>query len=535
MYILEKSTNKIIIKDYLNTNREVFNSNSEKSEKYEIYGIYGIVEFNESEYLIVIRDANKVGTLNKKPVYMIKSVKIFTIKGNKDYNVINTIYDFFKIPGIYFSEFEIFKRYISFLKSSEDGIDFIFNKYPLSIYKKNHKHFIVKCIQGYFGKWNNLCLISRRLPDRAGARYFSRGCDNNGKCSNFVETEQIIENESAYIHLRGSIPLKWKHIMSWKYMPKISLNDKNEKINNSEINNIKKENCDQKEKYSDFSITNMFNFRDKSVNDLSDTLINIQKKIFIKSTEYLKTRYNQQIIYLNLINETGYEGKIYNLYKTILVNETSYHLNFHKSLDKEHVALKLSKICGYTTKDKIQTVIIRTNCIDCLDRTNSMQYLIGHNVLFDQLCDYFKKLKLKDNSTIYLEKLKIMFLENGNNLSIQYAGTPALLHNNIYKNKNAVITRIDDFLYSLKRYWINRTQHGNLQNSYNILCGIKNNGTIRNYQKTLNNALFILWGIFLILSISKKRKFYENFIYLIILFFLGLSLSSSFINFPIEY
>ena len=34
--------------------------------------------------------------------------------------------------------------------------------------------------------------ISRRSVDRAGTRMFSRGADENGFASNFVETEQIV-------------------------------------------------------------------------------------------------------------------------------------------------------------------------------------------------------------------------------------------------------------------------------------------------------------------------------------------------------
>ncbi|TRY76987.1 hypothetical protein TCAL_17357 [Tigriopus californicus] len=50
--------------------------------------------------------------------------------------------------------------------------------------------FIFKCgIQGQDVDW---ILVSRRSNRRVGTRFFLRGCDDHGRVSNFVETEQIV-------------------------------------------------------------------------------------------------------------------------------------------------------------------------------------------------------------------------------------------------------------------------------------------------------------------------------------------------------
>ena len=36
----------------------------------------------------------------------------------------------------------------------------------------------------------------------------------------------------------------------------------------------------------------------------------------------------------------------------------------------------------------MQTGIVRTNCVDCLDRTNTAQFMIGLNALGVQLCGF---------------------------------------------------------------------------------------------------------------------------------------------------
>lgn len=92
-------------------------------------------------------------------------------------------------------------------------------------------------------------LITRRSVQRAGARLFSRGIDKRvifsyfwftiwklknvknaifqqGYCSNFVETEQIIEHLNdrvSFVQIRGSIPLYWSQYPTIKYKPALNI------------------------------------------------------------------------------------------------------------------------------------------------------------------------------------------------------------------------------------------------------------------------------------------------------------------------
>ncbi|KAF2926716.1 hypothetical protein DAI22_06g149800 [Oryza sativa Japonica Group] len=69
-----------------------------------------------------------------------------------------------------------------------------------------------------FGRELNVVLISRRSRHFAGTRYLKRGVNDHGKVANDVETEQIVFEEeagswkgrmSAVVQMRGSIPLFW--------------------------------------------------------------------------------------------------------------------------------------------------------------------------------------------------------------------------------------------------------------------------------------------------------------------------------------
>jgi DNA mismatch repair protein MutH len=56
-------------------------------------------------------------------------------------------------------------------------------------------------------------LISRRSKYRSGSRFYNRGIDENAKCANFIETEQIlvIGNEIvSLLSLSGSHPIFWE-------------------------------------------------------------------------------------------------------------------------------------------------------------------------------------------------------------------------------------------------------------------------------------------------------------------------------------
>ena len=70
----------------------------------------------------------------------------------------------------------------------------------------------------------------------------------------------------------------------------------------------------------------------------------------------------------------------------------------------------------------VQEGIFRINCIDCLDRTNSVQLVMGLNVLLMQL----ESLKIVVHPGHLQEHLRKMWINNGDHISRIYTGTGAL-------------------------------------------------------------------------------------------------------------
>lgn len=72
----------------------------------------------------------------------------------------------------------------------------------------------------------------------------------------------------------------------------------------------------------------------------------------------------------------------------------------------------------------VQTGIIRTNCVDCLDRTNTAQFAIGKCALGFQLCalGVLESPKLEFDSDC-VRMLEELYEDHGDTLALQYGGS----------------------------------------------------------------------------------------------------------------
>jgi SacI homology domain/Inositol phosphatase len=258
-----------------------------------------------------------------------------------------------------------------------------------------------------------LTLISRRSIHRAGLRYLRRGIDDDGWVANSVETEQIFsasnwtpENEESgilysYLQYRGSIPLFFSQ--------------------------------------SPYSLKPIPIFRGTP---------EANKAAFAKHIGNLIERYGR-VQAVSLVDKKATEAKAGQYYEDIATEAqkndpyTSEKLafewfDFHsvcKGMRFENVSILFDTIkdnlssFGWTEQvghefKKSQTGVLRTNCMDCLDRTNVVQSACGRIVLERQFEELGISLDLqKDASTSWFNTL---WADNGDAISRQYAGTAAL-------------------------------------------------------------------------------------------------------------
>lgn len=78
----------------------------------------------------------------------------------------------------------------------------------------------------------------------------------------------------------------------------------------------------------------------------------------------------------------------------------------------------------FAKRGTVQTGIIRTNCVDCLDRTNTAQFAIGKCALGFQLCalGVLESPKLEFDSDC-VRMLEEIYEDHGDTLALQYGGS----------------------------------------------------------------------------------------------------------------
>uniref|UniRef100_A0A914YHN1 SAC domain-containing protein n=1 Tax=Panagrolaimus superbus TaxID=310955 RepID=A0A914YHN1_9BILA len=341
--------------------------------------------------------------------------------------------------------------------SNDSNNVFFWNKALLTdILEENSStkdEWIIPIVQGYVAQKSlfidgedisptdlTLTLISRRSIKRAGTRYLRRGIDDDGNVANFVETELIIDifgHQLSYVQIRGSVPVYWSQ-KGYKYRPPLTIDKK-----------------------------------------LGESL-----PVFEKHINKLIDEYGKPVIAVNLVNQAGRELCIAQSFLEHILEMNSpdlgyisfdfhYHcraLRFHKVADlMAALKNKLSEI-GYCWIDKSgelvlrQKGVIRTNCIDCLDRTNVVQGAINQIVSISQ----FRRLGLispmKDEAPEALVRvMQEIWADNGDAISRQYAGTDALKGDITRSGQRKFTGLVKDGYNSASRYYLSHMRDAQRQ------------------------------------------------------------------------
>ncbi|XP_070994392.1 phosphatidylinositol-3-phosphatase SAC1-B isoform X2 [Oncorhynchus clarkii lewisi] len=310
-----------------------------------------------------------------------------------------------------------------------------------------HGFIIMKscCINGKIFDWN---IISRRSCFRAGVRYYVRGIDSEGHAANFVETEQIVQysgGKASFIQTRGSIPFYWSQRPNLKYKPKPQIS--------------------------------------KTINHLDGFQRHFDSQIII---------YGKQVI-LNLIDQKGSEKQLEQAFDKMvssLGNGMVKYIafDFHKECSRMRwhrlqilvdMVTEMQDEYGYFLVDVDGNVLVqqegmfRSNCMDCLDRTNVIQSLLARRSLQSQL----ERLgvlhmgqRIEDQADF--EKIyKNAWADNANACAKQYAGTGALKTDFTRTGKRTQWGLVMDGWNSMIRYYKNNFSDGFRQDSIDLFLG----------------------------------------------------------------
>jgi hypothetical protein len=127
---------------------------------------------------------------------------------------------------------------------------------------------------------------------------------------------------------------------------------------------------------------------------------------------------------------------------------------------------------GQTTTTSVQNGIARTNCIDCLDRTNAAQFVIGKRALGYQL----HALGIISGTSVSYDTDAVnmfthMYHDHGDTIAIQYGGSQLVNTMETYRKINQWTSHSRDMVESFKRYYNNSFLDGQRQEAYNLFLG----------------------------------------------------------------
>ncbi|XP_055471911.1 synaptojanin-2 isoform X2 [Psammomys obesus] len=295
---------------------------------------------------------------------------------------------------------------------SEWGTSFFWNQLlhvPLRQHQVSCCDWLLKVICGVVSirtvyashKQAKACLISRISCERAGARFLTRGVNDDGHVSNFVETEQTIymdDGVSSFVQIRGSVPLFWEQ-------PGLQVGSHHLRLHRG---------------------------------------LEANAPAFERHMVLLKEQYGKQVV-VNLLGSRGGEEVLNRAFKKLLwaschaVDTPMINFDFHQfakggKLEKlENLLRPQLKLHwddfgvfakGENVSPRFQKGTLRMNCLDCLDRTNTVQRLIALEVLHLQLESL--GLNSKPITDRFVESFKAMWSLNGHGLSKVFTGSRAL-------------------------------------------------------------------------------------------------------------
>ncbi|KAK3812014.1 MAG: SacI homology domain-containing protein, partial [Benniella sp.] len=321
-------------------------------------------------------------------------------------------------------------------------------------------------------------LISRRSRERSGLRYQRRGIDEDGHTANFVETEQllrIVRNDSdhqvSFVQTRGSIPLFWAQ-SPYRLKP-IPVLERTEQENQE---GFKKHVDSQLEQYGRQIFISLVEQHGR------------EKIAGSAYTHYVEKLANPQVRYIQFDFHEQCKGMKYENIERLI-------------RDLEGPILELgycwmTPIAGGSTKGGSsiehlheQKGVIRTNCMDCLDRTNVVQSAIGRYILNHQLLRLGIASFPEHGMSVYEEFENIfnnVWANNGDAISREYAGTSALKGDFTRTGKRNLQGMINDATNSMARMYQNTFKDYFRQAAIDYLLGSADMNVFKN--KALSKA-----------------------------------------------
>ncbi|XP_070108622.1 synaptojanin-1 isoform X17 [Equus przewalskii] len=459
------------------------------SKVLDAYGLLGVLRLNLGDtmlhYLVLVTGCMSVGKIQESEVFRVTSTEFISLRiDSSDEDRISEVRKVLNSGNFYFAwsasgvSLDLSLNAHRSMQEHTTDNRFFWNQslhLHLKHYGVNCDDWLLRLMCGgveirtiYAAhKQAKACLISRLSCERAGTRFNVRGTNDDGHVANFVETEQVVyldDSVSSFIQIRGSVPLFWEQ-------PGLQVGSHRVRMSRG---------------------------------------FEANAPAFDRHFRTLKNLYGKQII-VNLLGSKEGEHMLSKAFQSHL--KASEHaadiqmvnFDYHQMVkggkaEKLHSVLKpqVQKFLDYgffyfdgSEVQRCQSGTVRTNCLDCLDRTNSVQAFLGLEMLTKQL----EALGLAEKPqlvTRFQEVFRSMWSVNGDSISKIYAGTGALEGKAKLKDGARSVTRTiqNNFFDSSKQEAIDVLLLGNTLNSdlADKARALLTTGSLRVSEQTLQSA-----------------------------------------------
>ncbi|GIX63052.1 inositol 5-phosphatase, putative [Babesia caballi] len=468
----------------------------------ECFGILGMVKFTEGPYLLAITEAVRCGCiLGIHDVYAVRRkvlVPLYRPRSTSDVEAnYRDLFNQFDISNKFYFSYTYnlansLQANLTYRRcTEEDGRWLPFDpgvvtqkfRYNAVHARRLADHFgaateglCLHVIHGYFGQATvslsgrsvTMQLIARRSRFYAGTRYKKRGITADGHVANDVETEQILADDSctgsvyAFVQVRGSTPTFWEQDAKQAIMKKPPLTYPQH---------------DPTFTASRLHVAELFGLYGAPL-----IMLNLLSDDPATAEGQLSARYESVVKALNAELPTGLRLQY-------------MHLNLRSALERGNMRKMVAEVIEHAAGEldylhwrgdkalKFQTGVLRTSCLDCLDRTSVVTMQLGLLMFQRQLAElgihvrkaedqdvdvriapdltpsYSEEFGIRRSHEPIIDLFKDMFESLSDELSMQYAGSRTL-------------RKYEGLLTTLKRRYSSHFADSDRQTLSNVFLGV---------------------------------------------------------------
>jgi len=316
-----------------------------------------------------------------------------------------------------------------------------------------------------------LTIISRLSCKRAGTRFNARGIDDDGNVANFVETETTYWSPSgvifSYAQVRGSVPVFWEQAAGLlPNQQKITITrsadgaqpafDKHFTDLEQAYGAVHVVNLLSATKPGEFELTSLYRHGIRHCPLSRPAGGHSRDHALLRDTEYdfhAETKGPQGYEAANQIRryiENSADGFAY-----YLAQESDDVIEANGGASNRRYVVVLQ-----------QEGVFRTNCLDCLDRTNLVQTIISRMAV-----ESFLGHRGENAASDFWSRHSNLWADNGDSLSKIYAGTGALKSSFTRHGKMSFAGAVADIRKSATRLYYNNFADKARQTTIDTLLG----------------------------------------------------------------